>query len=233
MNLCRHCEVEVEEDARYCPLCRKPLQPGVEDEERESGEASRDPQEANRRIHRWVAEILSIVAVTSGLVAFTADFVPDMSLSWSRYPLSSIAFSWLSVVLLTAFARRAWVYLPAEIAATCLFLFALDRFTAGPAWFLPLALPMTLLIGTILVVALAIGRKAGLSPFAKIAAVMLAAGTFVVGLELLLNRFRDHHWFVSWSAVVFACMLPPALMLLYLRKWLRARQGEIRKLLHL
>ena len=56
---------------------------------------------------------------------------------------------------------------------------------------------------------------------------------FVVGLELLLNRYLENRWFVSWSLVAFVCMLPLVLLLLYLRRWLRARQGEIRKLLHL
>ena len=52
---------------------------------------------------------------------------------------------------------------------------------------------------------------------------ILAAGLFVVGLELLLNRYRDHRWFVSWSAVAFVCALPLVALLLYLRRWLKRR----------
>ena len=54
----------------------------------------------------------------------------------------------------------------------------------------------------------------------------------VVGLELFLNRDFGHRWFVSWSAVALACLLPIVALRLDLRKWLRRRQTENRKLLH-
>lgn len=232
MSLCRHCGVEVEDDAHWCPLCCEPLQPGTEGGKAEPAPPSRGPQEASRRIRRWVLEVLTLLGVTGAIVVFAADFATGMSLSWAHYPLAAIAYLLLSSALLILCSRRAWLYLPLQIVATCLFLFILDRFTPGPTWFLPLALPVTLLIGTILALTLTIVRRLALSPFATIAAALLASGLFVVGLELLLNSYFDRRWFVSWSAVAFVCMLPLVSLLLYLRKWLRQRQAEIRKLLH-
>jgi hypothetical protein len=233
MTLCKHCDVVVEEDARYCPLCRNPIHPGTGEEESEPEAPSRRPYEGVRPMRRWLLEIFSLLAVTGSLVVLAADFAPDMSLSWAGYPLAGIAFLWLSTVLAMFCSSRTSIYLPAEIATTCLFLFVLDRLTPGPPWFLPLALPLTLLVGTVLAMTLTVVRKLRLSPFAATAAAMVAAGVFVLGLELLLNSYRDQRWFVSWSAVAFVCMLPLVLLLLYLRSWLRARRGEIRKLLHL
>jgi hypothetical protein len=232
MNLCIHCGVEVEDSAQHCPLCRNSLKPGTESKIMEPAPLLRNPQEASRRINRWLLEVLSLFALTAGLVVFAADFASGLAITWARYPLASIVFLWLSAVLLILCSRRAWVFLPAEIVAVGLFLFILDRFTPGTTWFLPLAFPVTLLIGTVLALTLTIVQKRRLSPFAIIATALLAGGVFVVGLELLLNRYFTHRWFVSWSAVVFACLLPIDALLLYLRKWLRHRQTEIRKLLH-
>ncbi len=191
------------------------------------------PQEASRHIRRWLFEIVSLLAATGALVVCAADLAPDLSLSWARYPLASIGFVWLSVVLAVFCSHRTWIYVPAQVAVACLFLFALDQFSSGTGWFLPLALPVTLLSGTILTLTLTGVRRAGLSAVATIAVTMVAAGVFVAGLELLLNRHLDDRWIVSWSLVAFLCMLPLILLLLYLRRWLGARQGEIRKLLHL
>ena len=47
--------------------------------------------------------------------------------------------------------------MPAQVAIACVFLFCLDRFSPGPTWFLPLAMPVTLLVGA--VVALALTRR--------------------------------------------------------------------------
>jgi hypothetical protein len=205
----------------------------LEEEEMEPSPPPRNPRETSQHVRRWIHEVFSLLAVTGAFVVFVADFAPDLSLSWARYPLASIAFAWLSVVLAMFCSRRAWVYIPAQVATTCLFFFALDAFAPEPTWFFPLAMPVTVLMGAILALMVIGVRKAGLSPVATIAAALVAAGVFVVGLELLLNSYLDHRWFVSWSAVAFVCMLPLVVLLLYLRRWLRARQGEIRKLLHL
>ncbi len=232
MTLCPHCGVEVEESERYCPLCRKSLQPGIEGDKTEQAPPKRVAREASRRIRGWLLEVLSLVALTGALVVFAADFATGLSITWARYPLVTIVFLWLSVVLLILCSRRAWIYLPAEITVAGLFLFILDRFTPQTTWFLPLAFPLTLLIGTLIAVTLAIARKRRLSPFAIIATALLSGGVFVVGLELFLNRYFGHRWFISWSAVVLTCLLPIVALLLYLRTWLRRRQTEFRKLFH-
>jgi hypothetical protein len=190
-------------------------------------------QKANRRMRRWLLEVFSILAATGAIVVFAADFAFGMSLTWARYPLASIAFSWLAAVLLILGSGRVWVSLPAEVAAASLYLLVLDGFTPGPAWFLPLALPLTLLAGAILALTLAIVRRLDLSPFVIVAIAMLAAAVFVVGLELLLNRYLAGRWFVSWSAATFVCTLPLVLLLLYLRKRFKPMQSEMRKRLQL
>jgi len=233
MNLCKHCGVEVEDDARHCPLCRNPLQPGTEGEHREAPPPSPVPNVVNRSMRRWFLEVFTLLAVTGAIVVFAADFSFGMLLTWARYPLAAIAFLWLAAVLLIRAWGRVWISLAAEVAAVSLFLFVLDGLTQGSAWFFPLALPLTLLAGTILALTLAIARILDLSPFPTIATAMSAAAVLVVGLELLLNRYLADRWFVSWSAVAFACTLPLVLLLFYLRKRFRPMQAEMRKRLHL
>jgi hypothetical protein len=233
MNLCKHCGVEVEDDARYCPLCRNPLQPGTEGEQREAPPPPPVPKAVSRSMRRWLLEVFTLLGVTGAIVVFAADFSFGMSLTWARFPLASIAFLWLAAVLLILGWGRVWVSLVAEVAAVGLFLFVLDGLTQGSAWFFPLALPLTLLAGTILALTLAIVRVLDLSPFPTIATAMSAAAVLVVGLELLLNRYLADRWFVSWSAVAFACTLPLVLLLFYLRKRFKPMQAEMRKRLHL
>lgn len=233
MTLCRRCGVEVEDSDLFCPLCRGPLRDGFEEPETRTATRGRDNGEAGGRVHRWLLEIFTLFALTVALVVFAADFATGLSVTWSRYPLLAIAFLWASSVLLVFCSRRVWIFLPAEIIAVGLFLFALDRFTPGAPWFVPLAVPLTLLTGTVLAVALAVVRRRRLTPLAAVATVLLVAGVFLVGLDLFLNRYMAHHWSVGWSAVVFACLVPVIALLLFLRVWFGRRRLELRKLLHL
>jgi hypothetical protein len=233
VKICEFCKVELEEDSRFCPLCRNAIPPWTEGDRVEQMPSPCKPKEVRRSIRRWVLEILSLIAATGALVVLAVDLASDLSISWARYPLVFIAFLWSSVYLAVLFSHRAWVYLPAQIAAICLFLLSLDLFTPGPAWSAPLALPVTLLAAAILVLTLVIARKLLLSPFYSIIAAMVGSGVLAVGLELLINSHFTHRWFLSWSAVAFGCMLLLILLLLYLRRWFRVRQEEIRKLLQL
>ncbi len=233
MTLCRRCGVEVEDSALCCPLCREPLRAGSTKDETRIVSPGPDTRKTGGRVHRWLLEIFSLFALTTALVVFAADFATDASVSWSWYPVFSIAFLWVSSVLLVFCSRRVWVFLPAEIAAVGLFLFGLDRFTPGTPWFVPLAVPLTLLTGTVLALVMAFVRKRRRSPFAAIAMVLLASGVFAVGLDLFLNRYLGQRWSVGWSAVVFACLLPVIVLLLFLRSWLGRRQAELRKVFHL
>ena len=83
------------------------------------------------------------------------------------------------------------------------------------------------------VLILTIARSMKSSLFTMIAIILLTTSFFVVGLELLLNRFSAGRWSIAWSSVTFACAMPVAMISLYLRRRLRSRQEEIRKVLHL
>ena len=191
------------------------------------------PPESKRRVRRYLLEIYSLLAVTAALVVFAVDFSRGLSLAWAWYPLASLAFLWVVMFLLILCAGRLWVSFVTEIAAVSAFFFVLDRITPGTDWFLPLALPLTLLAGAKLAFILAIARRMKPSLFTMIAIILLTASFFAVGLELLLNRFDAGRWSIVWSSVTLACALPVALILFYLRRRLRSRQEEIRKVLHL
>jgi len=233
MILCRRCGVEVEDSALCCPLCREPLQAGMAEVRGRTSVPEPASGKTGGRVHRWLLEIFSLFALTAALVALAADFATDLSVSWSWYPVLSIGFLWVSSVLLVFCSRRVWIFLPAEIAAVGSFLFGLDRLTPGTPWFVPLAVPLTLLTGTILALTLVVVRRRRRSPFVAIAMVLLASGVFAMGLDLFLNRYLDQRWSIGWSAVVFACLLPVIALLFFLRSWLGRRQAELRKSFHL
>jgi hypothetical protein len=233
MSLCMYCGVEVEEDVRSCPLCQNPLRPETEGGQPEPTRLAPIPQKVSRRMRRWLLEAISLLTATGAIVVVAVNLAFGMSLTWGRYPLAAIGFLWLATVLLLPSRRSVWASLVAEVAAASLFLFVLDWLTPGASWFLPLALPLTLLAGTILALTLVVVRRLDLSAFAIIGTAMLAAALFLLGLELFLNRHLVGRWFVSWSAATFTCTLPLVLLLFYLERRFKPMRAEIRKFLHL
>lgn len=237
MILCPHCGVEVDDAAAPCPLCQQPLSPdavssrGAADDHGTA--AAVRPLEVRRRVRRWLSELLAVMAVVVSVVVLVIDLATGNGLEWARYPLAGIWFLWLLAVVPLFLPGRPAAILVVESAAIAAMLAVLDRFTSGPSWFLPLALPTTMLAAATLGATIAFSRRPSRSPFAAIAAALLAAGVFVVGLELLLDRFHGGRAHLGWSLIALGSLLPLVLLLLYLRTWYRHRQAELQKLLHL
>lgn len=233
MIVCPHCGVEVEDAAAPCPLCQRPLTRDADAPTDTASPRPDAPREARRRVRRWLVELLTLLAVVGSVVVVVIDLATGRPLDWAHYPLASIWFLWLATVAPQFLRGRPGAILAVEFAAAAAYLAVLDRFTSGPAWFLPLALPLAVLAAALLAATLAFMRRPSRSPFAAIAAALLAAGALAVGVELLLNRFLDRGWHAAWSLVALGCVLPLVALLLYLRTWYRQRQDELRKLLHL
>jgi hypothetical protein len=233
MKLCQHCGVELEAAARRCPLCRRSWPDGADMRAADAPPSPQAPPVVRRRLHRWWLEIFALLAGAAIIVVYAIDLASGMTVTWAHLPAAALAFAWLVGFILVVAAGRPWAILPAEVAAVSLFLWCLDGFTPGADWFVPLALPLTVLAGAIAAAALALVRLLAPSPFTIVALALVAAGAFVVGLELILNRYLGAGWQVNWSLIACGSSLPPALILLYLRKRLRSREAEIRKVLHL
>ena len=237
MILCPYCGVEVDDAAAPCPLCQRPVSQDVSLGPRRAPTnapaAAAGPLEARRRVRRWLLELFAVLAAVGSTVILVIGLSSGHGLEWARYPLAGIWFLWLLAIAPLYLPSRHGAILAVESAVIAAFLAVLDQFTSGPAWFLPLALPMTALAAIDLYAALVFIRQPGRSPFAAIAASLLAAGVFAFGLEVLLDHFLEGHMHPGWSLVALGSVLPLVLLLLYLRKWYQQRQAELQKLMHL
>jgi hypothetical protein len=236
MPICQNCGVEIDEGLERCPLCRAPL--GLEAEQVEEGPpppgSGRPYDEASNPLNRlrlW--EILSLFAGTSAAVVLIADFAYSMTVTWARYPLVSIIFLWAAGSLLFLLRRHRLLLLVAETVAMAAFLQTLDLLEPRGPWFLTLALPLTVLAGTLVGGVSAVMRALRQRVFAILAVALLSAGLFVVGLETVISLNFSGSFRLSWSLVVLGCAVPLVGLLFYVQYRLKATSDDIRKLFHL
>jgi hypothetical protein len=242
MSLCTNCGVEVEKGLSHCPLCRSPVwDVAAAEGPRAAASGSAIPPRATedtpallppgRTLRRWLFEAVTLLAAAGASVVLAADFAYRMTLSWSPYPLAAIAFAWVSAVAVIASPGRPLVWLPVQTVALVAFLYVIDLLAPGRSWFAPLALPAALLAIALVAGVVVFARRCGRSPLPTIAVAVLAAGLYLLALELLISRFASRALYPGWSLVAFGCILPVVLVLLVLHRWLR-RHPEVRRLFH-
>jgi len=232
MRICPNCGVEVDEHLSRCPLCKVSL---ADEDEESNGEP--EPEEIGpvtvSNARRWLWEVVSLVALTVALIVFASDFAFGFTLSWSRFPLSAVVFVWISATILITLSGKPLAIFVALTAAVATFLYALNQFTPQHDWFLPLALPLTLLVAFLAALVYLIATRARLSVLPVIAYVILALGVLLLGLELLLRAYRNMAPTVSWSLVAFACALSLFFLIHFINHRLRDRHLEYRKIFHI
>jgi hypothetical protein len=233
MTVCRNCGVQIDEAAARCPLCRAPLLEGEPEggTTPSTGAASRGRSAPLTRRRLW--EIWSLFAGTGAAVVLVADFAYSLTVTWSRYPLVSVAFLWAAASLLLFLRRHRLLLLAAGTAALALFLLALDLLTPDRAWAPALALPLTVLAGALAALISAVARAWRARFFAMLAAVLAGAGLFVPGVEAVVSLYFSGQVRLSWSLVVFGCVLPLVGLLLYVQYRLKATRDDIRRIFHM
>lgn len=234
MRACPYCGVEIEDDRTHCPLCGRPLDGSdLTDEESGGDQCADERPRPGPRARMWLWEVITLVMGVAALIVAAADFAYGFDMSWSIYPLSGLGFVWLFVSALIWLGQDIPLAYAAVTVDVLLFLLVLDIVTPGEPWFVPLALPVTLLVAAVGGAAAAIARGLKLSVIQTIADGVLAIGVFLVGLEIILHLAFGTPSILSWSIVAFAGCLSIALLLLVINQRLRQRHADFKRVFHL
>jgi hypothetical protein len=239
MAICPRCGVELGDEAETCPLCRTPLPEG----QAGSGGASYpekalDPEDFDgfspMEKRKVFLEVFSVCSLIAASVVSAVDLISGrpLDLSWSLFPVITIALVWLAVCVPIILLRRPWLIASALAPALLLYAFSIDVLDGGGlSWFPTIGGPIIavaegLVIGTT-VLSVHTKRK-GLN----IIAMALAAGAvFVTSIEIILNLNLSGRVSVTWSAVVDTAVVPVAGFLFYLHYRITKR-ASLRKLFH-
>lgn len=232
MRTCIKCGVEVEQSAARCPLCGTPLEEG-RPAEPSTEEKSPEPPVPEARLRRWLWEVISLLALTAAGIIFAIDLADGFRITWSLYPLSVVAFLWVSATSLVLLRGRPAALLAALAVGALGFLLVLSLITPGRPWFLGLALPLAVLAAAVTAATWAVVRRLRIPVLPAIGTGVLASGLATVGTEYVLNRYLGLAKIVSWSLVAMACATSLFFALLLIHKRLAQRHADIRRFFHL
>jgi len=118
-------------------------------------------------------------------------------------------------------------------AALAVCLHVLDLLKHLEIWVLPLALPLTVLVGTLIGGISAITRVLQHRVFAILAVIIVSVGLFPAGIETVLSPYPVRAFRLSWSHLVFGCTVPLVGLLFYIQDRLKVSSNEVRKIFHL
>lgn len=199
MSYCVHCGVELNPNAKVCPLCQTPAwQP-------EGGEETYFPTQpavvapvAKWELAMLLTAMLASVAVCSGVL----NLILRTARPWSLYVIGAAVMLWIWFVLpLLIRHMPAFLGLTLDIAAIGIYLYLISIDLNGSHWFAGLALPILgVACGVVFVLSFLL-RGHRRSMLSSISLSIAATGVFVMGIELFCDLYFHGQWLPGWSLV--------------------------------
>ncbi len=235
MSYCVNCGVELDASEKNCPLCglevQNPRQPYSPAAKRPYAQRL-DP--VYSRINRhFVASILTIATAFPALLCLVINMILAGKFSWSLYVAGALAVVWVFVVPRFIIRKLSFMrlFIP-DLIAVILYLLLLELLTPVNGWFVPLAMPIALLVGCFaLINGLLINHRI-LKESAIPAALLASAGLVNVGIEIIVELYLHSAFVLDWSLfVLIPCLAVAAFFATIARR--QAIREEIKKRLHL
>jgi hypothetical protein len=246
MAYCINCGVELAPGAAACPLCgwktgtageagapaghARGEHPHLAEKIFDPDDKEKLTEDEQRKI---VWEVRSVSAAIMIVAVVSINLVVSGRLSWSLYPLFSLAFLWVLATVQLLFHARPAIIAAVSAVALPLFLVSVDFAGGRPlSWSLTMALPITLVLeaaaGITYWASLTVKRKgANLAAFILIAIVAVC-----VAVEATLDLALEERISFGWSFIVAFALLPVAAFLLYIHYRI-GKKATLRKIFRL
>ncbi len=232
MSYCVHCGVELDDQARRCPLCGTPVvDPSAREPDREA------PFFASRRVEVPPVSKTELALLLTGMLASVTiccsvvNLFVGRTVAWSLYVTGAAAMLWFWCVLpLLARHLPVWARLTLDVGAIGLYVYLISLALRGK-WFFSLALPI-LAVAAALALGLGLALPVrGRSLLTAAALVILAFGVLMLGVEFFWDRYFQGRWQPGWSVAVFLACVALVIPLVIVRRVPSLRE-EARRRFH-
>ncbi len=224
MLYCIRCGVEVDSQAKTCPLCDSPIQ--ILDEMPETVSKQSFPEDvfqgrktkfSLRQKNRLVLEIVSVILGATSAIVLTLNLSVSSALTWSVYPLAGILLLWLLTFFPLVFWTRPAVIVIGSTVSITFFLMGMDlldgKFDIFNAYSIPLI--GVILVVTVLVSFLSIRSKTKGANTAGF--ILLGASILCVCIDIIISYYYlKKTSSITWSRFVAAPGIIISILLLYL-----------------
>lgn len=211
MSYCVHCGVELAQGEKVCPLCNtKVYDPnGPDSNEKIKSSFPKKIENPELQIERKYGTLLMTLLLSIPvLLSIICDLLSSQHLSWSLYVCTGIAYFWILAILPHYFEKsNPYLITILDTVATVILLMFVAMISGNVNWFLPLALPLSLLGGLI---AMAIIFQCNIKKKSKVYIIgnmMFIMGVGIVLVEVIIRHYLQDSFKLNWSlyaAVSFA-----------------------------
>lgn len=216
MRKCEKCGVLLDNNYHECPLCAD------SGENTASGSRPADVLRAARsEAVRYAWELSGIVCLSGVFITILLNLVFSGNISWSLYPVTSISWVWLVLTSIVFLKKWPFTMLISLLSVTLVMLVLFNLFDNQINWFVPVAMPVTIILFILSGIVVWLSGRARYKGFNILAISLIAVNILCVSIEVFADLNIHGTVTIRWSAVVSAALIPIAAVLMFLHYRLR------------
>lgn len=202
MPYCVNCGVELDGNAKLCPLCQTPVWHSEYSSETAAYFPTK-PTVVKPVPKRALVLLLTSMLVSVALCCGFLNLLLPTERPWSLYVIGAVVMLWVWVVLPLLLRKPpAFFKLTLDVAAIGIYAYLISIDLNGDVWFRGLALPI---LGEACVVVFLLSfllRDHRRSILSTISLSIGAVGLFVLGVGFSIDHYFLGHWEPGWPLVV-------------------------------
>lgn len=233
MSYCVNCGVELEASLKECPLCSTPVINPNRTEDMtplSSYPDSRGQVEVVKR--KDLGILLSVVLSATSVTCLLLNLLVFKGSLWS-FMVIGICLCLFFFAFPAVIYSRTPIYLSllADGAAVGIYLYLITYLTSGSRWFWQLGLPIVVMVTALIELFTLLAHKLPFNILSGSLYLFTEAAILCVFLELLIQRFYNAPYYISWSAVVLTvCVIIDITLITILAK--KRLRNEVNRRLH-
>ncbi len=233
MAYCVRCGVELDEAAKKCALCETLV---IDPDAFNSANCETAPPFSQDLVlppgvrRRYLAFIISMVILIPNIVSAIINLLFPSSGIWAVYVVSTSVLVWVLFVQPFLWEKQnPYVLIAIDGLAIAAYIFVFQLFDKDKGWFLSLALPLVILLEITAIIIAHWLRRAKRDWPETVNLVLAQIGVYSLFVDLLLHRYLQGTFNLSFSLVVIACCLALVAFFLAVKRNRRLRAWLSRK----
>jgi len=219
MKRCENCGILFDDNLRGCPLCGS-----AEEGSSDPGKPGEVLKASRRESVKYAWELIGIVCLSGVFITLLLDIVFSKGISWSLYPVTSISWVWLALTIIVFISRWPFAMLMLLLADTLAMLVLFNLFDNTVNWFVPVAMPVTIVLFILAGIVVWLARRARRKGFNILAIYFMAANILCIAIEVFSDLNLYGAVTIRWSAVVSAALIPVSSVLMFIHY--RLKRGQ-------
>lgn len=202
MSYCVHCGVELDSWETKCPLCQTPvIDPRAFHQPERPQEADLLTEQPQKKINkRLLVLLIGLLLLIPLTVVVIINLAITHTLTWALYVLGSELCFWTIFVLpFSRSGKSPYLYVAADTIVIALLLLMIFLENSETGWFLPLALPITLLSGVGVLLHVLIWRRKRVGKLRKSGWGVFVIACLLIALDLTITHYLSNTFDLTWA----------------------------------